>query len=79
MRSWSNNSKVDETKGLVAHMKLQDAKTDHTKSDAVNFDVGAHQDIDEARVARSTYVELKFRGMYRIRVKSSACGCCMGT
>ena len=78
-KSWSNNSKDDEPKGLRAHMELQEVNADRTKPDDVHNDVMVPRCIAEARGARSTSVDHKCKGKYRIRVKSSACGCCRGT
>ena len=76
-RSWSNIRKDGEPIGLRAHKELQEVNADCTELD--DDDIMEPRSIAEAKGARSTSVDHKCKGKYRIRVKTSACGCCMGT
>ena len=65
-----------EPVGLRAHEELQVVNADCTKLN--EDDIKEPRCVAKARGAQITSVDLKCKGKYRIRVKSSACGCCMG-
>ena len=76
-RSWSNIKNDGEPGGPSTHEESKAVDADCTKLN--EDDVKKPRCVAKVRGDHSISADMKCKGKYRIRVKSSACGCCRET